>query len=459
MRTIFAVYRQAMKAAFRSRVFFFLLGLSLLAATAIPLTIRGDGTAVGAVQAGLTYSLQAVGVLLSLAAVWLGCAGLSKEIENYTLHMVITKPVSAVRLWLGKYLGVLTVTAVPMVLCGLVIYGLMAWKLNSEEFSEEELERARREVLVGRLERGPVRQDFYPFALQRYDELAGEGRLDPDHDKDQVVKELLRQIKAASTEVGPSQVRRWHFAGLTTSDASEFVFFRYRVYVDSTSSSRQRTTFGVWHVVNPDKEGQAEGEAVLPQRAMGGSFHELKIPFELVGEDGGLIVEYLNRDPREASVIFQLEDGPIVLIPLVSFSSNFSQGILMLVVRIALLAVLGCAMGAMFSSPVAVFVAMTYLLLSVVADTVFRDTPSRKSDSGVPYGYNLFSYGTAVAVDTVIISLRDFDAPGRLSRGYLIGWRGIGRVLAFQLALRGLPLAALGVFVLHRRELGKVVRK
>ena len=459
MRTIFAVYRQALKAAFRSRVFFFLLGLSLLAATAIPLTVRGDGTAVGAVQAGLTYSLQAVGVLLSLAAVWLGCSGLSREIENYTLHMVVTKPVSAFRLWLGKYLGVLTVTAIPMVVCGGVIYGLMSWKLNGGDFSEEELARARREVLVGRREWGPVRPDFNKLAMQRYDELAGEGRLDPDHDKEQVVKELLRQVRAASTEVAPAQVRRWRFANIHGSGDGEFFCFRYRIYVDSTSSSRQRATFGVWHVVNPDKEGQADGEAFLPQRAMGGSFHELKIPFALVGEDGGLIVEYLNSDPRQASVIFQLEDGPSVLIPVVSFSANYFQGIVVVVVRIARLAVLGCAMGAIFSSPVAVFVAMAYLFLSVTADTVFRESTSRDSQTGRPYGYNMFSYGTAVAVDTVIISLREFDAPGRLSRGYLIGWRGIGNVLLFQLVLRGVPLAALGVFVLHRRELGKVVRQ
>lgn len=446
-----------MKAAFRSRVFYFLLFLSLLAAVLIPGTVRGDGTAVGTVQAGLTYSLQAVGVLLSLAAVWLGCAGLSREIESYNLHLVVTKPVAAWRLWLGKCLAVVTVTVIPLLLCGVVVYGVLQWKLRSGEFTEAELGRAQREVLVGRRTYRPEQPDFASIAESRYQDLQAEGRLDPGHDREAVLRELGRQAKAASTEVGFGQVRSWLYNGIGGTAEADRLFFRYRVFVDSTSSSQQRETFGVWRVANPAVDGEAEGDAFLPQRVMGGSFHELAIPLALVSEDGRLVVGYLNQDPRASSVIFQVEDGPSILVPVASFAYNYVTGLAILVVRIVVFAVLGCAMGAMFSSPVAVFVSMVYLLLSVLVDAVFR-SGGIASGGGSPFGAS-YGFGLAYLVDAVVISLREFDVPGRLAQGRLVGWGLFARVALFQLLLRGLPLAALSIFVLRGRELGKVVRK
>ncbi len=460
MISITGIFKQTVKASLRSKVFYFLLVLSLLAAIAIPLAIKGDGTAIGAVQAGLTYSLQSVGWLLSLAAVWLGCAGVSRELENYNLHLVLTKPVPAWKLWVGKYLGVFAITLLPLLICAITVYSLTLAKLTPDNFSEVELDRAKKEILVGRRTYAPNRPDFNALARKRYEEMRVDGRLAPDHDKAQVLNELLRQAKAGVTEVASAKIRRWRFSGIRREKDSDRLFFRYRLYVARTSDSSQRETVGVWRFVNPALEGKARGEAYLPRRSMGGSFHEIAIPFSLVGDKGELTVEYGNRDPRQEPVIFQLEDGPRLLVPAASFAVNYASGMFVMSVRIALFTLLGCAMGAMFSSPVAVFIAMTYLLLSVLADAVFRDAAdSINSATGRPYGYNIVSYASATAVDALVISLREFDVPGKLAGGRLIGVEQIARVTLLQFTLRGLPLAALSIFILGRRELGKIIRR
>ena len=61
--------------------------------------MRGDGSASAELQVSMIYSLRAVTVLISLAAMWVGCSGLSREIESYNLHLVLTKPAPPWLVW------------------------------------------------------------------------------------------------------------------------------------------------------------------------------------------------------------------------------------------------------------------------------------------------------------------------------------------------------------------------
>ena len=67
MSVIPAIAFQTLRASIRSRVFHVLFGMILLAVFVLPLTVAGDGTAVGLLQVSLTYSLGAVTLLISTA--------------------------------------------------------------------------------------------------------------------------------------------------------------------------------------------------------------------------------------------------------------------------------------------------------------------------------------------------------------------------------------------------------
>ena len=94
MRPVLAIAKSTIRAAFRSNLVLVLLALLAVTAIILPLVIRGDRTAVGLVQISLTYMLGAIGFLLSLVTVWLGCTVTSDEIEGYQVHLVATKPVA-----------------------------------------------------------------------------------------------------------------------------------------------------------------------------------------------------------------------------------------------------------------------------------------------------------------------------------------------------------------------------
>ncbi|MCM8527976.1 MAG: hypothetical protein NE327_15750, partial [Lentisphaeraceae bacterium] len=106
MKAIFAIALQTARSALRSKVFFVILLLTFVATALLPTSVIGDATYSGEFRIKINYSIGIITFLTGLAALWVGTINISREIEGYQIHMVVTKPVSGFRLWMGKFLGV-----------------------------------------------------------------------------------------------------------------------------------------------------------------------------------------------------------------------------------------------------------------------------------------------------------------------------------------------------------------
>ncbi len=452
MKAILAIVKQTVREALRSKVFHVLLGLSMLAALFLPLTVTGDGTAKAAVQAVLTYSLQAVTVLLTLSAVWLGCTGLSKEVESHRIHMILTKPVAPWKAWLGKWLAIMLINGAVLLIAAATVFSLIQWRVRSDEFTEDEVIEARQEVLVGRRVYEPQRPDPQTLAEAEYQRRREEGLLSPDHDQRRVMSDLMRRYEAGTTEIRPNTTARWRFRGVDRPPRENMpVYFRYRLYVAEAAQRDQRETAGIWRFVNPELGGSERGEAVMPMRSAGGMFYEQRIPAALIGEGGELTVEYRNFDPQGEIVVVQQADGPTLMVTAAGFTGNYWRGVAVIFLRLGFFAALGCALGAMFSGPVALFLAFSYVVFSVLVDAAMG--------TGGTIGGGTVYQGFVAVLDKLIISLREFDIPDLLSNGRLVSWGRISSAAILQVVFRGAPLAILSIIVFARREMGKVVRQ
>lgn len=122
MTAFLAIVKLTCKAAVRSHVFQLLLAILMATIVILPLTLVGDGTAHSYIQISLQYCLGAVSFLLSLSTIWLGCFIMGTDIESYQLHMVITKPISRVNVWLGKCTGIIIINTILLIISSLVVY-------------------------------------------------------------------------------------------------------------------------------------------------------------------------------------------------------------------------------------------------------------------------------------------------------------------------------------------------
>src|SRR5450631_1190046 len=136
MQRIFAIAWLTWKAALRFKLFLVIAVLLILAVVGLPLVIKDDGTAQGFTQIILTYTLSAITALLGLSTIWLACGTLARDIEECQIQVVATKPIARWQIWLGKWLGIVSLNATLLAISGACIYAVLeyrAGKLPPEE--------------------------------------------------------------------------------------------------------------------------------------------------------------------------------------------------------------------------------------------------------------------------------------------------------------------------------------
>src|SRR3989442_2906536 len=148
MQRLLAIAWLTWKAAFRFRLFLVIAVLLLAAVVGLPILIKDDGTAQGFTQILLTYTLSVITGLLGLSTLWLACGTLARDIEECQMQMVAVKPIARWQIWLGKWLGLVTLNAALLALSGACVYGLLEWRATRLPPDQQQV--LRHEVLVAR---------------------------------------------------------------------------------------------------------------------------------------------------------------------------------------------------------------------------------------------------------------------------------------------------------------------
>ena len=295
MKSFLAIVNLTWKNAARSHVFQLLLLVLLLCVACVPTTVRGGVAASDFIQISIFYTLSAISFILALSAVWIGCFVMTQDIEGYQLHMVVTKPVSRVKIWFAKWLGVSLIHLVLLVIAALATYFIVLWNFEKQDFPKAELDKVRSEVMVGRRVYRPVRPDFDAIARnavkQRVVELQRKGQpvdLSPEG-QDKMFAEVKRMIISRNTELPFENVRTWRYENLP-KNLDKPVFLRYRTYIEKVSSKGQRMTRGLWLLGVPRFRQNQQGAAAQdkagkdfdiyffqlssgPEQVMSGVFH------------------------------------------------------------------------------------------------------------------------------------------------------------------------------------------
>src|SRR5678810_1193499 len=93
-------------------------------------------------------TLSVITVLLGFSTLWLACGTLARDIEEAQIQVVAVKPVARWQIWLGKWLGIVTLDAALLALAGACVYGLLQWRASQLPPDQQEVLRS--QVLVAR---------------------------------------------------------------------------------------------------------------------------------------------------------------------------------------------------------------------------------------------------------------------------------------------------------------------
>ena len=363
MQPLLAIAWLTWKAAFRFRLFLVVAVLLLGAVVGLPLLIKDDGTARGFTQILLTYTLGAITALLGLSTLWLACGTLARDIEECQMQVVAVKPIARWQIWLGKWLGIMSLNAALLALSGASVYGLLQWRATRLPAAEQKILRS--EVLVAR---GSAKPASYrpgnpggdgPGAAGAPEKEPGASRrISPE-----VRKQILEQVKAEYQVVPPGYVHEWkidlgsprHFPGQP---------LQLRVKFNAAEQSASGTFDGLWQVGVPRKTPFWHSE---PMSLAPDTFHEFEIPANF-DDKGVLTIAFVNAN--NTALLFPLEDGMEVLYREGGFGLNFVRGLGIIFCWMALLAALGLAAASFLSFPVAAFFSLGVLTLALSSGTI-----------------------------------------------------------------------------------------
>jgi hypothetical protein len=452
MNKILTIAGLTWKSAFRYRLFWVMVVLLVAAVVGLPLMLKDDGTAKGLTQILLTYTLTAVSTLLGLATLWLSCGTLAKDVEECQMQVVSVKPIARWQIWLGKWLGILSLNAVLLALSGAAIFGLLEWRANRLPADQQTI--LRNDIFVARASarRPPMdlsRQvnDELKKTIKRYDSLT-------EYQIAELKQQIMGRLTAEYTEVPPGYQRPWGVDLHTLGDRLRDKPLQLRVKFHAANPNPDAQYRTIWIVGPTNSNSQLMIEEKLPPD----SFQEFSVPPNMLDSHGILWVEVYN--PENTTLSFPVEDGFELLYPESSFAVNFVRGMTVILCWLALLASMGLAAASYLSFPVAAFASMAMLIMGLSSGTV-----GAVVEQGTITGYDPAKSGYGHSpVDIVMVPVfrgalkiinlvQSFSPIDFLSSGRSITWGQLGlAVVQIVLLLSGF-FCVLGMIFFTRREL------
>ncbi len=470
MSQVFAIAMVALRNAIRSRMVICLIALLAVVMIGLPLTIKGDGTPGGHLQVLLSYTLGFATFILALTTLWAGSASVALEVRDKTVQMMVTKPVSAWQLWLGKWTGLLMLNAALLTFCGVVTLIMLQWTLRqdatlgSAEREEITALLAAREVVK------PLVPDYRAGGIEDLAEHMREHALPDNVSYAEAVRTFTQRRQARANTLSGAGQLSWSFSPLENLTRDENIILQYRF---ASSFVGQAPVKGRWQL-------QAEGIGKLREMEITANPHMLnEVAFTIDKSWAGLplTLTFTRDEASSTALIFDPVDGLGLLVPRGGFAGNYIRALLVIFGQLAFIGALGVTAGCLFSLPVATFVSLTLLLLvsmggyiqKIASEGIVIETHSHGHDEpGHVHGPECEEENGAMSLQQILFipiaylfkALALFLAPlanqsalGALSEGYLIDIAWTLRGLLVQGFVYSLFIGALAAAALRRREL------
>jgi len=286
VQRILAIAGLTWKAALRFKLFLVIAVLLLITVVGLPLVIKDDGTAQGFIQIILTYTLSCITVLLGLATLWLSCGTLARDIEECQIQVVATKPVARWQIWLGKWLGIVSLNAVLLAISGGSVYGLLLYRTAQKPAEVQAI--LHNEIMVAR---GSAREASNADEIESETDRILQGRLKStpvdQADRAQLRKQIREMVRGDLQLVPPSYERSWKIdLGLARhSLAGKPLQLRVKFNAANKSASG---TYGAWWQIGDPKSPNVV--RLAPLHLAPDTFHEIPIPADLFDARGILTV-------------------------------------------------------------------------------------------------------------------------------------------------------------------------
>ena len=454
MQPLFAVARLTLKAAFRYRLVLVLGTLLLGSVILLPSIVKHDGSAQGFTQILITYTLGSIVTLLGFSTLWLACGSLAREVEDFSMQLICTKPVPRWQIWLGKWLGIMMLNAGLLVVSGTTVYFLLLAKSGSLSPAQQMV--LQEEVLVARKSAVEVIPDIEPTVEKAFQERIRRQAV-AGMDRSFVRKQIREQMLAQMQYIRPGQARRWNIkleSGAAERLKDHPMFLRVKFFTPDYAGSNATFDLG-WEIGPPEGHArQRFANNLAPE-----SFISFPIEGNHIASDNTITIDAVNLNDKP--ILFPLEDGLEVLYHEGGFGLNFARGLGILFCWLGLLAAVGLFAASKLQFNVAAFVSFGILMIGLSSGTLKQVVEQGgimgvSSEEGIVVQKTLLNsasvtvYGSLKWVIDQVVGFSPIDS---LSTGRSITWGQLLQAVGVVIGIASGLFAGAGIFIFNRREL------
>jgi hypothetical protein len=193
------------KQALRLKIAAVFIVLLLVLLPVMGLTMTGDGTVKGRMQAFVSYGMSLTAFLLAMLTIFTTAYSLTSDVKDKQVYTVLTKPIRRFQFVLGKLLGIVILDAGLLALFSVIIYGITILLPTVLHADEAQMAQIRDEFFTARASVKPEAPDISQELEQAYKKLKQNGEVPAGVDENPVARhnymnELGRRIglRAAS---------------------------------------------------------------------------------------------------------------------------------------------------------------------------------------------------------------------------------------------------------------------
>lgn len=367
MGRIWAIARQTIAEGIRMKIALIFVGFLLLLLVGLPFSLRDEDSVSSAVQTFLSFSLGALGFVLSLLTIFLS-RSLSDELVNCQILILLSKPIPRWQFVVGKWLGIVVLNGALLVLSGGGVYAATRYMASTPTKDKFDEHRLHNEVLTARHTTHCIVPDFTALSSRMYEERVEQGayidavELEPDREKNRIAK----QLEAEWRTVFPLDSRVFEFENIRCDRSkNETIQIRYKLEVYRYPPDEMLRS--VWYIGNPDKGTPLYP---VPRRDIVQRYHIISVPADAVAPDRTLTAVLVNKNPFEGEVqhgsivTFTNNDDIEALFKVGTFGGNLARHLILLMCKLMFLAAFALLTTCVFSFPVACLVSFTFLALA-----------------------------------------------------------------------------------------------
>ena len=430
---------------------------------------KGLGTADQKVQTFISYSLSITAAFLAFFTIFFSIASVTRDIKYKQVFTVTTKPISRMGYLTGKFLGMAVFNLGLLLVSGTLIYGMVRVlaRYEPQQDPDPAWSRTRLEhlVLVARESVYPQQVGFDQAEFQRQvqeevekvvaREMENYYLQDPAETEKRRKSETqlwTNALMLRARTVMPGDQIIWHFAGLKPiRRENSFVFIRYKQ--ETYPNPLDMMILGNWwyggaeNVLYTGKSFSLREESRVP--------HEFKLEAKAVSETGDLYVAYENDSRNMPTMVVFPEPNPSreqigieALYLAGGFAGNFLRSLTAIYFRLLFLSVLGIALGAWLSYPVAVLTGLVIFFIGMCSNFIL---------ASVRYELGSKVLGPANILMTFLPQLAAYDPISAIEKGRIVPYQMLANCLVVLLLIKGGVIGLLGYLVFKFRELARVI--